>query len=103
VAQIIEGVIDSIAAEIQRSLDFFMATSGEAEISRIFVTGGTAKIPHLAKAIERRARVAVEIFSPVEKIAIDATSVDRAAIAPIEAQLTVALGLAMRKDKEKRS
>ncbi len=44
VVQIIESVSDAIAAEIQRSLDFFMATSGEAEITRIFVTGGTANL-----------------------------------------------------------
>src|SRR5882724_113267 len=31
-ASIVEGVVDSIAGEIQRSLDFYMATSGEAEI-----------------------------------------------------------------------
>src|SRR6185436_3427001 len=42
VHQIMEGVIDAIAAEIQRSLDFYMATSGESEIARIFLTGGTA-------------------------------------------------------------
>ena len=29
-------MIDSIAGEIQRSLDFFMATSGEGEIARIY-------------------------------------------------------------------
>jgi type IV pilus assembly protein PilM len=102
VEQIVESVIDSIAAEIQRSLDFFMATSGEAEIARIFVTGGTTRIPHLARAIERRAHVSVEIFSPLEKIGVDESSVNRASLAPIDAQLAVALGLGMRKDKEKR-
>jgi type IV pilus assembly protein PilM len=102
VEQIVEGVIDSIAAEIQRSLDFFMATSGEAEIARIYVTGGTTRIPHLARAIERRAHVPVEIFSPLEKIAIDESAVNRAALAPIDAQLAVALGLGLRKEKEKR-
>ena len=30
VVQIVEAVSDSIAAEIQRSLDFYVATSGEA-------------------------------------------------------------------------
>src|SRR5262245_13723981 len=103
VAQIMDGVIDSLAGEIQRSLDFFMATSGESEIARIFVTGGTAKIPLLAQAIERRARSPVEVFSPLEKIGVDAGAVDGAALAALGPQLTVALGLSMRKDKEKRS
>jgi type IV pilus assembly protein PilM len=102
-AQIVEGVVDSIAGEIQRSLDFFMATSGEAEIARIFLTGGTAKLPLLAQAIERRARAPVEVFSPLEKIGVDAKSVDTAALAALGPQLAVALGLSMRKDREKRS
>jgi type IV pilus assembly protein PilM len=102
-AQIVESVVDSIAGEIQRSLDFFMATSGEAEIARIFLTGGTAKLPLLAQAIERRARASVEVFSPLEKIGVDSSAVDPAALAALGPQLAVALGLSMRKDREKRS
>src|SRR6478736_901957 len=63
VVQVIEAVTDSIAAEIQRSLDFFMATSGDQEISKIYVTGGSANLPSLASSIERRARVSVETWS----------------------------------------
>jgi type IV pilus assembly protein PilM len=102
-ATIIEGVVDSIAGEIQRSLDFFMATSGEAEITRVYLTGGTAKLPTLAQAIERRARAPVEVFSPLEKFGVDTSTVDSAALAALGPQLAVALGLSMRKDKEKRS
>jgi type IV pilus assembly protein PilM len=98
-----EGVVDSIAAEIQRSLDFFMATSGESEIARIFLTGGTAKIGLLAQAIERRARVTVELFSPLERITVDATAVDPSVLSALSAQLAVAIGLSLRRDKEKRS
>jgi type IV pilus assembly protein PilM len=103
VAQVMESVIDSIAGEIQRSLDFFMATSGEAEIARIYLMGGTARIALLPQAIERRARVQVEVFSPLEKIAVDTTSIDPAVLSAVSSQLAVALGLAMRKDREKRS
>jgi type IV pilus assembly protein PilM len=103
VAQVMESVIDSIAGEIQRSLDFFMATSGEAEIARIFLMGGTSRIALLPQAIERRARVAVEVFSPLEKMAVDTAAVDPGSLSAVSAQLAVALGLAMRKDKEKRS
>jgi type IV pilus assembly protein PilM len=99
--QIVESVVDTIAGEIQRSLDFFMATSGEAEIVRIFLTGGTAKLPLLAQAVERRARVAVEVFSPLEKVMVD-SSIDTNALVALGPQLSVAMGLAMRKDKEKR-
>lgn len=103
VVQIIEAVTDSIAAEIQRSLDFYLATSGESEIARIFVTGGTASLPALAQAIERRARVPVESWSPAERIFVDAKEVNPQLLQARAAQMAVALGLALRKEKESHS
>ncbi|MEI9953084.1 MAG: type IV pilus assembly protein PilM [Pseudomonadota bacterium] len=103
VVQVIEAVSDTIAAEIQRSLDFFMATSGEGEIARIYLTGGSANLAALARAIERRARVSVETWSPVEKLTIEAKEVDPLLLQARAAQLSVALGLSLRKEKEARA
>ena len=103
VVQVIEAVSDTIAAEIQRSLDFFMATSGEGEIARIYVTGGSANLAALARAIERRARVSVETWSPIEKLTIEAKEVDPQLLQTRAAQLSVALGLSLRKEKEARA
>jgi len=103
VVQIAEAVADSIAAEIQRSIDFYMATSGEAEISRVYVTGGTANLPSLGGAIQRRARVPVEAWAPTEKVAIEAKEVDANLFQIRAAQLAVALGLSLRKEKETHS
>ena len=103
VVEIIEAVCDSIAAEIQRSLDFFMATSGDGEISRIYVTGGTASLAALGQAIERRARIAVEVWSPTEKVTVEGKHVDAALLQTRAAQLPVALGLALRKEREVRA
>jgi type IV pilus assembly protein PilM len=101
--EVIEAVCDSIAAEIQRSLDFYMATSGEAEIARIFVTGGTASLASLGQSIEKRARVAVEVWPPTEKIGFDARDVDSVLLQSRAAQLSVALGLSLRKEREARA
>lgn len=102
VVQVIEAVSDTIAAEIQRSLDFFMATSGEGEISRIFVTGGTANLAALGQAIENRSRVPVEVWSPLERVAIEDRSINGGLLQARAAQLSVALGLTLRKEKESR-
>jgi type IV pilus assembly protein PilM len=103
VVQIIEAVTDSIAAEIQRSLDFYMATSGEGEISRIYVTGGTANLAALGAAVQRRARVPVEAWAPTEKIFVEAREVDASMLQSRAAQLAVALGLSLRREKETHS
>jgi len=99
---IIESVCDSIAGEIQRSLDFFLATSGEAELNRIYLTGGSSNLPALAAAIGRRSRVGVEVIQPMEKISVEAKEVNQQLLQSRAPQLCVALGLAMRKDKERR-
>jgi type IV pilus assembly protein PilM len=99
---VMEAAADTIAAEIQRSLDFYMATSGESEISAVFLSGGTANLPFLAQAIQRRTRVAVEIWSPIERLQVDAKSVDVAQLTLRAPQLAVALGLALRRDREER-
>ncbi|PIE05693.1 MAG: pilus assembly protein PilM [Sorangium cellulosum] len=102
VQQVIEAACDNIAAEIQRSLDFFMATSGEAEINQIYVTGGTANLSNLRDAIQRRARAPVAFFDPVAQLHID-KNVRQDVLQARRAQLAVAIGLALRKEKEKRS
>lgn len=102
-ARVIDSVTDSIAGEIQRSLDFFLATTGEGEISRIYVTGGSSNLAALAHAIQRRSRVPVEMWMPVERIVVDAKEVDRMLLQQRAQQLSVALGLSLRKDREVRS
>jgi type IV pilus assembly protein PilM len=103
VFQVIEQVCDTIAGEIQRSLDFFLATSGEDRIGRIYLTGGTANLGQLSQAIERRSRVDTEVIQPLERIGVEDKSINRDLLGSRAAQLSVALGLAMRKSKEKRA
>lgn len=103
VMQVIEAVCDSIAGEIQRSLDFFLATSGEPEMHRIYLTGGSSNLPALPNAVGRRSRVPVEVLQPMEKIFVEAKEVNQELLQSRAAQFSVALGLAMRKEAEKRS
>ncbi len=102
VFQVIDSSCDTIASEIQRSLDFFLATSGEERISRIFLTGGTANLPQFVSAVERRSRVATEVMQPLERIPVE-KDVDQLVLGARASQMTVALGLSMRKSKEKRA
>ncbi len=91
-----------LAGEIQRSLDFYLATSGEQEIGRIYVSGGSAYLAPLVQAIEKRARVPVQVFDPMVNLAVDPKFVDEAKLRARAAQLVVALGLSLRCDKERR-
>jgi type IV pilus assembly protein PilM len=102
VTQIVAQASQALAGEIQRSLDFFLATSGEQEIGKIYVSGGSAYLAPLVQAIERRARVAVQLFDPMVNLAVDAKYVNEEQLRATSAQMVVALGLSLRCDKERR-
>jgi len=102
VTAIINQSCQGLAGEIQRSLDFYLATSGEQEIGRIYVSGGSAYLAPLVQAIERRARVPVQLFDPMVNLAVDPKFVNEAQMRGMAAQLVVALGLSLRCDKERR-
>ena len=95
VVRIIEGVAEVMAGEFQRSLDFFLATTADANITRICLAGGTAKVAALHRAIERRSRLPVEVVDTWRKIEVDA-SLDRAYLAANSPDALIGLGLALR-------
>jgi type IV pilus assembly protein PilM len=103
VHQIITQACDTLAGEIQRSLDFYLATSGESEIGQIYVSGGSAYLAPLAKSIEKRARVPVKLLDPLVNLQLDPKAVNEPELRARAAQLVVALGLSLRCDREKRS
>ncbi len=102
VTQIINQACQALAGEIQRSLDFYLATSGEQEIGKIYLSGGSAYLAPLAQAIERRARVPVQLFDPMAKMDVDAKFVDEPRLRATASQMVVALGLSLRCEKERR-
>ena len=102
VPEIINQVVEQLAGEIQRSLDFYLATSGEGDLSRIYVSGGTANVRALLDAIHDRARVPVEVLDPL-KVAPPDSKLDPMLLQGRTAQAVVAAGLALRKERERRN
>jgi type IV pilus assembly protein PilM len=99
---IVRQVVESLAGEIQRSLDFYLATSAGGDVDRIFVVGGTARLHSLVAAIEERARVPVEPLDPFRRVAMDERSPYAQLARQHASQAAVSVGLALRKDKERR-
>lgn len=103
VMPVIEAATDTIAAEIQRSLDFFVATSGENEISSIHLSGGSANLPMLIQAIQRRTRINVQAWNPVLRFVPDPKTINLNELELRGSQLAVALGLTLRREREVRA
>jgi type IV pilus assembly protein PilM len=89
---------DVMAGEFQRSLDFYLATTSDGQIDRIFLSGGSARVPALQKAIENRARIPLEIIDPFRKIAVDESRFDLSYVQQQAPMAAVAVGLALRSE-----
>ncbi len=101
VERVIQGVADQMAGEIQRSLDFYAATAADSRIAKVYLSGGTARIPALFKVIEQRAGVPVEIMNPFKNIEVDDKRFDPAALMAAAPAAAVAVGLALRRPGDK--
>jgi type IV pilus assembly protein PilM len=88
---------EELAVGIERAAAFLQSASRSAGgISRIFTTGGGARIPRLNKVLSDRLRIPVQLANPIEKLQVadgvfDAHSVDE--VAPL---LMLPIGLALR-------
>jgi type IV pilus assembly protein PilM len=103
VPRIIQQVVESLAGEIQRSLDFYLATSGDREIARVMLSGGAAGMEALREAINQRSRAPVEIIDPLRVAGLDRATQGIQDLEGRAPAASVAFGLALRKDREKAS
>jgi type IV pilus assembly protein PilM len=100
VERIIEGVAEVMAGEFQRSLDFYLATSAEANVSKIYLSGGSAKVAALHRAIEKRSRLPVEVLDAWRRVGID-PKLDQGFLRAHAPEAMVGLGLALRAQGDK--
>jgi type IV pilus assembly protein PilM len=100
VERIIESVAEVMAGEFQRSLDFYLATSAEANVSKIYLSGGSAKVAALHRAVEKRSRLPVEVLDAWKKVAIEGKQ-DMDFLRAHSSEAMVGLGLALRAPGDK--
>ncbi len=99
---VIRSSLDSLAGEIQRSLDFYLKTADVKGIDRIYVSGGTARNSGLLEAVGARTGTPVERLDPLRRVHVDARHVDLEWVRGLAPHIVVALGLGLRKGREKR-
>ncbi len=94
---IIQAVSENVALEIQKTFDFFRATSSEDRIDRIFLSGGTAKIQGLRDLLADRFEAGVEILNPFNNVTYNPRDFDPDFINDIGPSAAIAVGLAARR------
>jgi type IV pilus assembly protein PilM len=93
---VMEEMADGMAGKLQRSLDFFLSSTADAKLAKIYLCGGTAKIPALQRALEQKSHTPVEILDPFRRIIVDEKRFDPAFLQQHASEATVAVGLALR-------
>jgi type IV pilus assembly protein PilM len=93
---ILQQVTEIIVLEIQKTFDFFRATAAGEHIERIYMAGGSSKVPGLIEALRQEFSLPVEVLNPFQRIAPPASGPAAELIERNAGQLAVAVGLALR-------
>jgi type IV pilus assembly protein PilM len=94
---IIQAKSEEIAMEIQKTFDFFRATSQEDRIDQIYLSGGTAKIQGLQDLLAERFSAPVEILNPFLNVRYSEREFDPGFLEDIGPSAAIAVGLAVRR------
>ncbi len=96
VYEALRPVLVDLTTEIRRSLEFFRVQAGDANINRMMITGGSAKLPGLSEAIGDSLGLRVEVGDPWLTVLVDNNSFDQKQINALGSELSVPIGLALR-------
>jgi type IV pilus assembly protein PilM len=102
----LEGIFSSVVGnwvnELKRAINFFYSNFPDNRVGKIFLSGGSCRIPGLDKVFKENmdASIEVEIFNPFKQISYDARVFDSAYLDYIGPQMVISLGLALRKAKK---
>jgi type IV pilus assembly protein PilM len=97
VGPILQAVSENIALEVQKTFDFFKATSQEDRIDRIFLSGGTSNVSALREVFADRFEAGVELMNPFNSVTYNPRDFDPEFINEIGPSAAIAVGLAVRK------
>ena len=93
---VLNSVSEDLAGELDKTINFFLATSSVDRIERMVLSGGASKTVNLDEVIKERFQVDVEILNPFRNIRYSEADFDPEWIGRHAPAMTVAVGLAVR-------
>jgi type IV pilus assembly protein PilM len=92
-------VLEKMAAEISRSLDYYKNQFNVDRIDRVLLTGGGAYLKNFSSYLGNELRLPVEHFNPLKGMLFDAKKIDVQILDRIGSQFTIAAGIALPQPK----
>jgi len=93
---ILQQVTEIIVLEIQKTFDFFRASAAGEHIEKIYLAGGSAKVPGLMEALRQEFSMPVELLNPFQRVVPPTDGPGALLVEQNPGQLAVAVGLALR-------
>jgi type IV pilus assembly protein PilM len=90
----VESVLTNLAAELRTSFDYY-ESQNTFNVAKIFLSGGTSKIPGLKEMLAGFLGIEVETWDPFKQIKIP-DGIDTQKLNQFSSQFNVAVGLALR-------
>jgi type IV pilus assembly protein PilM len=88
---------EEIAVGIERAAAFLQsATRSSAGLSRLYTTGGGARIPGLTRVLADRLRLPVQLANPIERLQVADGVLDMMVVDEVAPLLMLPIGLALR-------
>lgn len=87
---------EEVAVGIERASAFLMTRDDGASVGRIFLSGGGARIPGMARALGQRMNVETELVNPFERVPVQPSAASGFSIDEAAPMLLLPLGLALR-------
>ncbi|MBL8073204.1 MAG: type IV pilus assembly protein PilM [Nitrospira sp.] len=96
VGNVLDSVNAEVASEIARTVDYFKTSGSNAELNRVLVCGGVAKVKGLIQQLSDRMQVPVEMADPFAEIDTSGCEIDPDLLADLAPSAAVGVGLALR-------
>jgi len=97
---LVRPVLERLAAEIKRSLDYYRTQYHEERMDRVLLTGGGANLKDLAPYLSSQLRLPVERFNPLKDVLFDKKRIDERSVNQTGPAFTLAFGIALSDAKQ---
>ena len=95
----VRPVLERMAAEIGRSLDYYKSQFNVERIDRVLLTGGGAHLKNFSSYLGNELRLPVEHFNPLKEILFDSKKIDAQLLNQMGSRFTIAAGVALPQPK----
>ena len=93
---VLRAVTENVVLEVQKTLEFFKATSAVERIDQVVLSGGVSRVEGLRELLEERLHAPVEYFDPFRTVKWEAAKLGDVDPALVASTAAVAVGLALR-------